>query len=76
MSNPRIHDDLLKQLEALAPDQQHRVAEFIRCLAAQPPRGVPGTDLLKFAGTLPPDQADELRQAVDDACGRVDADGW
>ncbi len=76
MLDPRVHDELIRQLEALPLEQQRQVVEFARHLTASSPRGVPGAELLRFANTLPADQADELSRAVDQGCGRVDTDGW
>jgi hypothetical protein len=39
-------------------------------------RGVPGYELLSFAGTIPPDDLALMRQVVGEACERVDADEW
>lgn len=40
------------------------------------PRGVAGERLLAFAGVIPSDDAELMRQAVEDGCERVDANGW
>jgi len=40
------------------------------------PRGVPGTTLLKFAGTIPKEELRLMEQSIDDDCERVDADQW
>jgi uncharacterized protein (DUF433 family) len=40
------------------------------------PHGVAGQQLLAFAGTIPSDDTALMRQAIEDGCERVDANGW
>ena len=44
--------------------------------AALPPRGVPGSALLRFAATIPPTDLLAMKAAIDDGCARVDPDEW
>jgi hypothetical protein len=38
--------------------------------------GIPGKDLLQFAGLIDPDDLALMRQAIEEDCGRVDLDEW
>lgn len=51
MLNPSLEREILSQLHNLAPTQQ-QVLAFVRALATKPPSGVPGRELLRFAGTI------------------------
>jgi len=76
MINPTIERDLLDQLDQLPADQQLRVLDFARALAASQPRGVSGRSVLHLAGTLDPADADEMVQAIAEGCEQVNPDAW
>ena len=71
-----LPEQVLEQLQALPPDHQRRVLDFARALAAPAPAGVPGKDLLRFAGAIPVDDLKRMAQAIEDGCEQVDADEW
>jgi len=39
-------------------------------------QGDSGKSLLRFAGILDPSSAQEMRQAIEEGCERVDPDEW
>jgi len=47
-----IADRVAVKVKALAPELPRRVLEFARPLAVSEPRGVPGRQLVRFAGDL------------------------
>jgi hypothetical protein len=67
---------VIEQLKSLPQESQWRVLEFARALALSTPRGVPGQRFLRFAGTLPPDDVEVMRAAIEQYCERVDTDEW
>jgi hypothetical protein len=69
-------DKVVDQLKTLPYEMQWRVFEFTRALAVSVPRGVPGPQLLRFAGAIPLDDLQLMRQAIEEGCERVDADEW
>jgi len=73
--NTPVVDKVIEQLKALPSEMQWRVFEFTRALAASAPHGVPGRQLLQFAGTVPPDDLQLMRQAIEDGCELIDANG-
>jgi hypothetical protein len=75
MDTPII-DEVIEQLKSLPNELQRRVLEFTRALTLSTPRGVPGKQLLRFAGTISPDDAHQMREAIEQGCERIDADGW
>ena len=75
MDTPII-DEVIEQLKSLPHELQRRVLEFTRALTLSTPRGVPGKQLLRFAGTISPDDARQMREAIEQGCERVDANEW
>jgi hypothetical protein len=71
-----IVDKVIEQLKSLPHDLQWRVLEFTRALAQSAPRGVPGQQLLRFAGTITPHDAQLMREAIEQGCEQIDANEW
>ena len=71
MDTPIIKQ-VVEQLRTLPSDLQRRVLEFARALAVSAPRGVPGQQLLRFAGTIPSDDVQRMSEAVEEGCERID----
>jgi hypothetical protein len=71
-----IVDRVTDEVRALAPELQHRVLEFARALAVSEPRGLPGRQLLKFAGELTPEDAQLMRDAIEKGCEKIDSHEW
>ena len=74
--NTPVADKVIEQLKALPNDLQWRVLEFTRALATSAPHGVPGQQLLRFAGTIPVNDLQLMRQAIERVCEQVDANEW
>lgn len=75
MDTPII-DKVIEQLRDLPQELQWRVLEFTRALAVSTPRGVPGRQLLNFAGAISPDDVRLMREAIEQGCKQVDANEW
>lgn len=71
-----VVDRVVEQLKTLPYEMQWRVLEFTRSLAVSVPPGVPGMQLLRFAGSIPPEDLKVMRQAIEDGCERVDSNEW
>ena len=71
-----ILDKLIEQLKVMPQDLQWRVLEFARTIAGTQIQGVPGRQLLRFAGSIPPDDVKLMRQAIEQDCEQVDIDEW
>jgi hypothetical protein len=71
-----IVDKVIEQLMALPQELQWRVLEFTCILAQSTPQGVPGQQLLRFAGTISPDDAKLMSEAVERGCEQVDTNEW
>ena len=75
MRNLKLKEELMARLEELPEAGQRKVLEFARSLSPVP-RGVPGRDLLRFAGVLDEQSAKEMSAAIEAGCERVDPDEW
>jgi hypothetical protein len=74
--NRPARKEILEQVSKLSPKKQHLVLNFARSLAGQRPMGVPGKELLKFAGCIDPKDLRIMARAIEEACERVDPDAW
>ncbi|MBM3333875.1 hypothetical protein FJY63_04365 [Candidatus Sumerlaeota bacterium] len=74
--NTPIMDKVIEQLRTMPCELQWRVLEFTRALAVSAPRGVSGQQLLRFAGTIPPDDVQRMREAIEQGCEQVDVNEW
>lgn len=71
-----LAEELLKQFNQLPLESQKKVLEFARALNTTAPKGTPGKDLLKFAGTIDQDSLKAMEEAIEYDCERVDTNGW
>ena len=69
-------EELVARVDKLPPEKQEQVLRFVASLAAPGPTGESGTALRRFSGPLDPVSAQEIAQAIDDHCERVDAGEW
>ncbi|MFH0823622.1 MAG: hypothetical protein V2B18_12790 [Pseudomonadota bacterium] len=69
-------DEVVEQLKYLPQEMQRRVLEFTRALAQSTPRGVPGRQLLRFAGSIPLDDISVMGEAIQRGCEQVDIGEW
>ena len=77
--DPAIQSELLTYLGQLPIADQARVVDFARSLAdSERPKkvGVPGKDLLRFAGTISHEDCMEMLKAIEEDCEQIDANEW
>ena len=74
--SPAFEKQLLEQVASLKPEQQQRVLDFARSIGENCGKGVAGSDLLRFAGTIDEHDLAEIRQAIEQDCERVDPNEW
>lgn len=75
MTLTMLEQEILDQLHTLALPQQREVLAFVRTLATTP-IGIPGRDLLAFAGMIEAPDLIALQQAIDEGCEQVNVDEW
>ena len=74
--NISIVDEVVEQLKVMPPHLQCQVLEFARALVNAEVKGTPGQKLLSFAGSIPPDDLQSMREAIEQDCERVDINEW
>jgi hypothetical protein len=70
--NPAIELELHAELKRLPPEKQQQVLEYARRLNGERRRGTPGKDPLWLAGTITPEDARLVEQAIEEGCERID----
>jgi hypothetical protein len=76
MVKPAVKEQILSDLERLSPEMQARAAQLVHGLVSSTPKGVPGRDLLRFAGTIDAGSIREMEEAIEDGCERIDPEAW
>ncbi|NEP10979.1 MAG: hypothetical protein F6K14_12345 [Symploca sp. SIO2C1] len=71
-----IIDEVIEQLRAMPQHLQWQVLEFARTLVRVEVLGTPGQQLLRFAGSIPPDDLQLMREAIEQGCEQVDINEW
>jgi hypothetical protein len=71
-----IDQEIAKLLHRLPQAEQQRVLDFARELADVTPHGIPGADLLAFAGRIPPDDLRRMQDAIEEGCESVNLGEW
>jgi len=74
--NSTIATKVIEQLDALPEDLQRQVLEFVQALQVFVRQGVPGKQLLQFAGAIPVDDLESMRQAIENGCEQVNLNEW
>jgi hypothetical protein len=73
MIDPSLQEELLHHMGRLDPDEQRRVVDFAHTLGDAARFGIPGRELLPFAGILDPEDAQLMLDAIEAGCERIDA---
>jgi len=74
--NPAIKYDIEQQLARLPDELQRRVLDYAVALASGRREGTKGSDLLKYAGSISREDAQEMIQAIEENCERIDYNEW
>lgn len=76
MNQSSVEELLHEHVLQLSLGQKRQVLDFARALAVARPIGVPGHSLLQFAGHFEEDELSAIDRAIQNACEKVDPDGW
>lgn len=77
MENPTTIQEIVERLEKLTLGQQRQVLDFTLELSGESPRGISGKELLEFAaGLFPPEDIEQIKQAIEEDCGQIDESEW
>ena len=76
MINTTFEKDIQEELGRLPFEQKRQVLEFVRHLSKTRIHGVPGKNLLRFAGSIEHKELMNMYQAIKDTCEKVDFNEW
>lgn len=76
MVDPAIREQILRDLDRLAPALQRRASELVRSLDPSGARGASIDDLLSVSGSLDKESAREMREAIEQGCERIESSEW
>ncbi|MBI4530571.1 MAG: hypothetical protein HY709_03525 [Candidatus Latescibacteria bacterium] len=76
MTNLTIKQEIIQQLDHLPPELQRRVLDFAQALTFSLPKGMPGKQLLPFAGVIVADDVQAMAEAIEAGCEQVDRNEW
>ena len=62
--NPTTIQEIVQRLENLSPGQQQEVLDFTMELSGELPEGTSIKEFIKFAGTIPLKDLEEMKQAI------------
>ncbi len=71
-----LQTELLKQLAQLPVSKQQQVLDYARSLAVAPSQEAPVKGILRLAGCMTREEADEMLRAIEEDCERIDPDEW
>lgn len=74
--NSNLNSELNAELCKLPIEQRFQVLEFARTLTKAKVQGVKGQDLLRFAGTIEPEDLATITQTIEEGCEKVNFDEW
>jgi hypothetical protein len=61
--------EIVERLDKLTPVQQKQILNSVLSFLGEPIRGTPVTELLKFAGTISKEDAEIMKQTIEEGCG-------
>ena len=76
MENSSTIQEIVERLDKLTPGQQKQILNTILSFLGEPIRGASGKELLKFVGLFPPEDLEQIKQAIEEDCGKVDKSDW
>ncbi len=76
MDPATVKEQILIELERLAPDEQREVLDFTRTLATRKLKGVTLDKITRHIGTIPADDLDRMAQVIEEACEQIDPETW
>ena len=71
-----IVTQVIEQLQELPDNLQRRVLYFIQELKSAADKDMPGSQLLRFAGSISHEDLEMMRQAIEEECENVDINEW
>ncbi len=74
--NNEIVSETVEQMANLPYHLQEKALKFIKELTLPGKKGVPGRNLLKYAGVIPRDDLKTMSEVIENDCRKTDANEW
>ena len=74
--NDAIITQVVEKLSHLPQNLQRKVLQFTNALTVSVQSGIPGRQLLRFAGVIPLDDLHLMHAAIEAGCEQVDVNEW
>ena len=71
-----LTSQVIQQMSTLPSNLQRQVLDFVSALQLATQSGISGKKLLKFAGSIPEEDLQQMRQAIESGCEQVDPHEW
>ncbi|AFZ26802.1 MULTISPECIES: DUF2281 domain-containing protein [Cylindrospermum] len=74
-----IQEKIVEKIQLLPEEALTQVLDLVESLTQKTPKkpvGVPGKQLLQFAGSIRADDLELMAKAIEADCGKVDLDEW
>ena len=71
-----IRNEIAMRVDKLPREMQQQVLRFVASLAVSPSSGESGRALRQFSGSLDAESAQQMIQAIEEECERIDAGAW
>ena len=76
MEHSTTIQEIVDRLDKLTPGQQRQVLDFTLELSGESPKGIPLQELLEFVGLFPPEDLEEIKQAIEEDCEQIYESEW
>ncbi len=74
--NKPLPKDLVDELAVLGDDDIERVVTYVRYLREQQDYRSRRTALMKLAGSIPKEEIEQIKAAIEEGCEQIDHEGW
>jgi predicted Zn-dependent peptidase len=76
MEDSTTIQEIVKRLDRLTPVQQKQILNTVLSFLGEPVRGSSGKEMVKFVGMFPPEDLEQIKQAIEEDCEQVDTSEW
>ena len=76
MISQPIDNEMLELWSRLDGEGRRAVLDFAKGIEVSPADGVPGAELVRFAGTIDAEELERMSAAIEDGCEKVNLDEW
>jgi len=76
MATLSLKDEILDHISAFSYEKQRLVMEYITSIESRTIRGVPGKEIVRYAGRISQEDLTVMTRAIQTDCEQVDDNEW